>query len=253
MSHGLSIATVVSIALTTGGCANRQSREPAAESAPASTTSAPSDAGRFKPVTITLDVSEAPELRAWGERAKAICEAQYPILCDMLDSEGFVPHRDVSIVFKQDMEAPAATGGGVMYVNPRHVAAHPEDFGMMVHELVHVVQAYPPSKADMGWLTEGIADYIRFYVYEPGSDRSRIDTARASYRQGYRTTAAFLNHLVQTRDAAIIRKLNALMRRGECDDSSFKALVGEELDVLWSEFIAAERARQAHDAAVGGR
>jgi hypothetical protein len=227
-----------------GGCATTPAGEPTTEPQLASTKDAAA-ARRLDPVTVTVDASEAPELEAWGERAKAICEAQYPILCEMLDSEGFVPAANVAIVFKKEMHAPAATGGDVIHVSARHVSRHPDDFGMMVHELVHVVQAYPPSKADMGWLTEGIADYIRYYVYEPGSDRSRIDTTKASYRDGYRTTAAFLNFLIQTRDREIIQKLNSRMRRGECDDSSFKALLGEGLEDLWDDFIAREKVRQA--------
>jgi len=44
---------------------------------------------------------------------------------------------------------------------------------MIVHELVHVVQAYPENRANMGWLAEGIADYIRFWKYEPQTRQAR--------------------------------------------------------------------------------
>ena len=36
---------------------------------------------------------------------------------------------------------------------------HPEDTGMVIHELTHIIQNYPSP--DPGWVTEGIADYIR--------------------------------------------------------------------------------------------
>ena len=35
---------------------------------------------------------------------------------------------------------------------------------MIVHEAVHVVQLYP--EFGPGWVAEGIADYIRWYLYE---------------------------------------------------------------------------------------
>jgi hypothetical protein len=192
------------------------------------------------PFSITLDCSEAPELKEWGEKARAICEKQYPILCEMLNSDGFTPRSDLRIVFKGSMGAPAATGGGTISVNAPYVTQHMGDFGMMVHELTHAVQQYrrAPRGANMGWLTEGIADYTRFYKYEPGADHSRIDPKKASYHDSYRTTAAFLNFLVVKHDKEIVQKLNARMRAGTCEESTFKELLGEDVGDLWKEFIA---------------
>lgn len=192
------------------------------------------------PFTIELDCTEAPELKEWGEKARAICIEQYPILCEMLNSDGFKPRPDLKIVFKGSMRVPAATGGGTISVNAPYVVQHPDDFGMMVHELTHAVQEYrrPPRGADMGWLTEGIADYTRFYKYEPGADKSRIDPAKATYRDAYRTTAAFLNYLVNKHDKDIVVKLNARMRAGTCTEATFKELLNTEVADLWKEFAA---------------
>ena len=56
--------------------------------------------------------------------------------------------------------------------------------GAVVHELVHVVQQYgrarttnPDAVRPPGWLTEGIADYIRWYLYEPQSRGAEIGEA----------------------------------------------------------------------------
>ena len=38
----------------------------------------------------------------------------------------------------------------------------------MVHETVHCVQQYR-TRNNAHWLVEGIADYIRFFKYEPSS------------------------------------------------------------------------------------
>lgn len=194
--------------------------------------------------TIELDCTEAPELKEWGEKARAICEQQYPILCELLNSEGFTPRADLKIVFKSSMRVPAATGGGTISVNAPYVVQHPDDFGMMVHELTHAVQQYrrAPRGADMGWLTEGIADYTRFYKYEPGADHSRIDPAKASYRDAYRTTAAFLNYLAIKHDKDIVVKLNARMREGTCTEVTFKELLNAEVADLWKDFVATLKA-----------
>ena len=37
---------------------------------------------------------------------------------------------------------------------------HPQDYDVVVHELMHVVQSYVSSP---GWLQEGIADYARYH------------------------------------------------------------------------------------------
>ncbi|HWB20225.1 MAG TPA: basic secretory protein-like protein [Phycisphaerales bacterium] len=194
---------------------------------------------------INLEVTDAPQLLEWGEKARAICEKQYPIICEMLNSDGFVPVEQIKIVFRKSMSVPAATGGGIITINAEYVENHKSDFGMVVHELTHVVQSYPRINSNMSWLTEGIADYIRFYKYEPGADKSVIDVKKASYRDSYRTTAAFLNYLTESRDKDIVKKLNALMRQGQCNKISFKTRLGRSIDDLWKDFIEVEKKRQA--------
>jgi hypothetical protein len=44
----------------------------------------------------------------------------------------------------------------------------PDEFAMLIHELTHVIQQYPHSPIKRGWVTEGIADYVRFFHYQPG-------------------------------------------------------------------------------------
>jgi len=103
---------------------------------------------------------------------------------------------------------------------------------------VHVVQRYPKNPG-MEWLVEGIADYVRFYEYEPGTPRPAIDPAGASYRDGYRTAAALLAWLAATRDPEIVARLNARLRRGGCTPGAFAAVAGGSPDELWSAFAAA--------------
>src|SRR5262249_35793740 len=116
----------------------------------------------------------------------------------------------------------------------RYFKSHPNDFGAMVHETVHVVQSYGGRRLP-GWLVEGIADYERFFKYEPGK-LGPIDARLARYDGSYRVTAAFLAYLTEKYDREIVRKLNAALRGGQYREDLFKELTGKtvkELDAEW--------------------
>jgi len=109
---------------------------------------------------------------------------------------------------------------------------------MVVHEMTHIVQSYRRvRRAGAGWLVEGIADYIRFFHYEPKT-KVRVNRRRASYRDGYRTCAKFLAWIEETHDKNIVRKLNAALRQGTYRDDLFKTYTSKTLDELWASFIA---------------
>ena len=132
-----------------------------------------------------------------------------------------------------------AAGGGRITGSVKYFQAHPDDFGAMVHETVHVVQAYG-GRGNPGWLVEGIADYIRFFKYEPGK-LGKINPDRARYNGSYRVSAAFLAYLTAKYDRDIVRKLNQLMREGEYRESAFKTLTGktvQDLDKEWRASLA---------------
>ncbi len=188
--------------------------------------------------TFALNCDEAPDLKEWGERAQKVCEEWYPRLVKEYGSEGFKPAEKVNIVFRKTMRVPAATGGGTISVNADYVRGHQGDMGMMVHELFHVVQSYPRQKGDVGWLTEGLADYVRFWQYEPQTKQRQIDREKASYRNSYRVTAAFLGWLEKKSPGSAV-KLNAQMRKGGNDESIFKSVIGTDVDTLWRGFVEA--------------
>lgn len=198
----------------------------------------PADKPADPALVIVVDADEAPDLKEWGDKAAEICKAQWPMLLRELKGEGFTAPAQVKIVFRKEMKVPAATGGAVISVNAAYVKDHKDDFGMMVHELVHVVQQYPGQRG-LGWVTEGVADFVRFWKYEPQARQPRINTAKASYRDSYRTTAAFFGFLALKYDADIATKLNARMRKRGASEEMFKEIVGKPVDELWKEFIAA--------------
>ncbi|MBA3481613.1 MAG: hypothetical protein H0T51_07345 [Pirellulales bacterium] len=192
---------------------------------------------------IAFDTTQAPELKPWvDEKLKPICAEWYPKIVEMLPSEDFQAPTRFAIVFEKDMQGVAYTGGR------RIVCAAPwfqanldgEAAGAVVHELVHVVQQYgraPRGNRSPGWMVEGLADYIRWFLYEPEELRPRPNPDRAHYTDSYRTTAAFLDHVVDNHDKRSIRKFNAAMREGRFSDELWKEYTGKTADELWAEYV----------------
>ncbi len=190
-----------------------------------------------------LDLAEAPgdaQVQDWAANAKDVCEEWFPIICRFLATDQWTPPNKVRLVFKQDQAAPGSTSGDVIHISVKWIKAHPDDFGMVIHELTHVIQHYPPSRSQPGWLVEGVADYLRYWKYEPEKPHRRLNQAKASYRDGYGTTAAFLAWTVWKYDKRIVRRLDDAMRHQRYDDSLFKETTGKELDALWAEFLQSQ-------------
>jgi hypothetical protein len=188
-------------------------------------------------VKVTVDASQVPELQEWADQAKALCEEWYPKVSEFLATPGFAPPREMTIVFEKDKKGVADTSGNRIRVAADWIRKHPEDTGMIVHELVHVVQGY--RNGGPGWLTEGIADYIRYFQYERKGITPR-DLRRGSYKDGYRTAASFLAWTAQKHDKELIKKLHAAMRAGTGREELFKEWTGKDVETLWKEYLAAD-------------
>lgn len=185
------------------------------------------------------DTSQVPDLQPWGRAAEAICQAWYPRVVAILrtdDSERPLPPT-VRIVFEKEMKGVAYAGRGEIHIAAEWVRAHPHDFGMVAHELTHLVQRYPRNQA--GWLVEGIADYVRLRHFEPALPRPRINFARARYTDSYKTTASFLIWLEEKYGPDLVPRLSNSLRAGAYTDAKFKEFTGKELPELWNDFAAA--------------
>lgn len=207
-------------------------REIALESEPAVTT-------YRHPVEFTLDVTDAPDLKEWGEKVIRVCEQQYPMICDELASDGFRPPTRIRVSLKTSYNGVAATSGSSIVGSVKYFKEHPNDIGAMVHETAHAVQSYRGRNLP-GWLVEGIADYVRFWKYEPGK-AGRVNPGRAKYDGSYRTSAAFLAFVTEKYDPKAVQKLNALLRQGKYDTGAWKTLTGksvEELNEEWKLSLA---------------
>jgi len=195
-----------------------------------------------KPISapdITIDVKDAPDMEAWAETAKDLATAWFPKLCELLSTANYKAPTKLTFVFRNKQDAPAYATGSEISFNATWIRAHPDDLGMVVHELTHIVQRYPRNKVNTGWLVEGIADYTRWWRYEPEAPRSRINFEKATYHDAYRTTAWFLAWSGQKYNQALVPTLDAKLRAAEDPMPVFEQLTGKTADTLWSEFAAA--------------
>ena len=194
---------------------------------------------RFEsPIEVVLNV-QVEELRDWAAEVRILMMTWYPYLAELMRSDGFVPTRriDLSVV---DEKGIAWTSGGRVWCTKGWFTKHPDDTGALIHEEAHVLAAYPGGSP--GWLVEGIADWVRWWNYEPLDHRPRIGPG-GSYRDAYQRTGQFLDWLEQHRAPGTVMKLNAACRRGEYDDSLWERYTGLGVDALWDEYQAALQAK----------
>ena len=155
-----------------------------------------------------------------------------------LKSDGYRPRAVVRLKMSNDYNGVAMAGGGRITGAVKFFTAHPDDRGAMIHETVHVLQSYR-GRGNPGWLVEGLADYVRFFLYEPGKI-GPLNARRAHYNGSYRVSAAFLAYLTDTYDKELVPKLNTAMRQGQYKDELFRELTGKthaELDEEWRETL----------------
>jgi hypothetical protein len=192
---------------------------------------------------ITFDASDAPELKPWiDEKLKPVCIAWYPKIVEMLPSEGFSAPERFTIYFHSDMPGVAHAMGTEIHCGAPWFSQNldGEAAGAVVHEMVHIVQQYGRTRGarrNPGWMVEGLADYIRWHLYEAAENRRQPNPDRANYTDSYQTTAAFLAYVVGAHDAKLIEKFNAAMRDGKYDEKLWEDLTGKSVDQLWAEYV----------------
>ena len=197
----------------------------------------------------SVDVTEAPDMVDWaGKELKGVILEWYPKIIAMLPSEGYTAPSEVMFRFRSDMgNTPASASGAGVNLNLRWFRGERdrEALGAVVHEMVHVVQRYGQTQRDRkssptpGWLVEGIADYVRWFLYEPqskGAEITKRNLASANYDSSYRVTGNFLDWVTTTYDKEIVRKLNAAAREGRYTETLWKDFTGKTVKELGDEW-----------------
>ncbi len=189
---------------------------------------------------IEVDATESPELADFAKKVQQVSEKWYPIIIEYLPGDGFVPPDHVTIIFRKDYKGVAGTSRDRITASVAYFNTHQDDVGAFVHELVHVVQAYRARNVP-GWLIEGIADYIRWFKYEPPGKRPHPNPDNAKYSDSYRTSAHFLNWAAEKYDKDLVAKINAACRKGQYSEELWKTLTGKTLEELGDAWKASLR------------
>ncbi|WP_374163529.1 basic secretory protein-like protein [Arcticibacter sp. MXS-1] len=148
--------------------------------------------------------------------------------------------KEVTFLVDTAYKGVAATSDGRVVYSSHWLRIHPEDIDVVTHEVMHIVQDYGDTNGP-GWLTEGIADYVRFKF---GVDNQGAGWALPPYKEGqsyrnsYRITARFLHWLETKGHKGIVRKMDAHMRAHTYSDELWAKYTGKDLDGLWSQYVA---------------
>jgi hypothetical protein len=183
-------------------------------------------------VKIAIDEQKVLDIHAWSLKAKKLAEDWFPKIQKILGATNKDPK--VTLSFER-YDGIAGTAGDHIAFNVGWIEKHPDDYGMVIHELVHVVEAYP--KYDPSWLIEGFADYIRYFVFEPERHVVKVDPKRANYKNGYGDAAAFVDYL-EKKNPGFIKKAHQAMRDGSYKDANWIDWTGKSVDDNWKDFIA---------------
>jgi hypothetical protein len=206
--------------------------------------------GKFR---FIINSTKAPGLTEWSEKELVpVIQEWYPKLVEMMPSQGYKAPDVVTFEYLPGINVPAYAAGNRITLNAGWFPGelNREAKGCVVHEMGHVVQNYWRArqtnrnpKNTPGWVTEGICDYIRWFLYEPKSKGAGLrpgSESRVNYSDSYRTTGNFLDWVATEKDKEILKKLNAAAREGEYDEKLWKEWTGktlEELNSEWKEAI----------------
>jgi hypothetical protein len=148
--------------------------------------------------------------------------------------------KAVTFVIDPGYHGVAETGGGVSRYNPKWLKDHPEDIDVVTHEVMHIVQDYRFDN-EPGWITEGIADYVR-YTYGVNNAKAAWSLPDyrpvQSYTNAYRVTARFLLWIEKNKTPRIVDTLDAAMRNGSYAPKLWVTLTGSTVDELWKQYGA---------------
>lgn len=190
-------------------------------------------------LSIDIDTSQAPQLANFATRVKQALTPWYPVISTELSSPDFTPPDNIAIKFDPNYNGVAVTSGNKIVGSVRYYTSSPDDIGSMIHEMTHVIQSY---KSCPVWLTEGIADWIRYYKYEPSSRLPTKPKSTDTYRMGYGTAAYFLQYIIDNTPKwgapyHLVYWANRNCRSGTYTDSMWSSMTGKTLDQLWQDMI----------------
>lgn len=189
---------------------------------PAATTSVPA---------ITLDSSQATDLAGWLQNTvRPFLQIWYPKVGDRLARPGYTPPQNFTLRLDSSYTGVAYTNNDTIVVSASYARAHPQDLGMLLHEATHVLQQHVQG----GWITEGMADWVRYSMLHDQPTQSV--PVGGTYLDGYSTAAYFLQW-IEAQHPGFLRALNLTKHNGTSvdndPDTAFINLADATPNELW--------------------
>lgn len=132
----------------------------------------------------------------------------------------------------------AEAGGGVVRFSAAWFHKHPHDIDVVTHEVMHIIQNYPDN-AGPGWITEGIADYVRYTVgvsNASGGWQLPDFAPNHHYTNSYRIAARFFVWLEKNVKTGIVKTIDSAMRSKMFTENIWQQETGKTLEELWESY-----------------
>lgn len=193
--------------------------------------------------SFTVEYSETPDLKPWID-VYVIPEIirWYPKICELLKVPGSTARSKFRIKFTKDYQGVAVTSEDLVSCDIRYYRKS-KDIGSIVHEIVHVIQKYPPAEEGYDdfplWLIEGIADYVRWHIYEtPAFKVTAQNIVHIRCDQSYQVTADFLKWIGTRYGEEILYKIHIAGSTGQYKMGLWKRLTSYSLIELEEQWIS---------------
>ncbi|MBE8713601.1 basic secretory protein-like protein [Sphingobacterium hungaricum] len=207
----------------------------------------PREQQELKPITYVDSISKdgltlhfinktGSQQLAYQEKMIETFFTNYPKLLN-----DFNPNAQKSLYFIVDptYDGVAYAIGKVVVYSYNYMQSNPKDIDVVTHEIMHHIQAY--SGGAPGWLSEGIADYVR-YAY--GLDNAGAGwslpnfQSNQSYTDAYRVTARFLAWIEKHVKPGFVKDVDQAIRNKTYTEAFWQANTGKNVDDLWAKYAS---------------
>lgn len=181
-------------------------------------------------------ISKDPDLNQ--DVKKNLIDTYFKVYPTLVKTFNKTSTKDVLFVVDTAYNGVAEASGNRILFSSKYLQNNPTDIDVVTHETMHIAQGYGYSAGPV-WLTEGIADYVRYKygVDNIGSKWSLPDfDAAQNYTDSYRITARFFEWLEQNVKKGLISKLDEELRAHTYTEQSWATLTGKSIDELWAAY-----------------
>ena len=172
---------------------------------------------------------------------KELTETYFKVFPVLVSTFNDKTTHEVIFVTDTAYKGVAEASGNRILFGTGYMNDHPTDIDIVTHEGMHLVQGYGYGSGPV-WLTEGIADFIRYKygVDNIGSKWYLPDFApehnEKKYENSYRITARFFEWIDQKVKPGLIIQMDKELRNHTYTQDTWVKLSGKTIDQLWDDY-----------------